>query len=67
MADVITTTAKRRDITRAIRQLPAVLSGRAADPHGIAAGFRARLGFSFLSLVKLEFDKKSKGGAGADG
>lgn len=67
MAEVVTTTASRADITRLIRSLPAMMAGRAADHHGIAAGFRARLAFSFLSLVKLNFDILSKGGVGADG
>lgn len=67
MAEVVTTTASRADITRLIRSLPAMLAGQSDDPHGIASGFRARLAFSFLSLVKRNFDKLSKGGVGADG
>lgn len=47
--------------------LPAILAGKAPDPFGIAAGFRARVAFAWLGLVKLDYEKKGKGQVGADG
>lgn len=54
-------------IRQAVRALPAVLAGKAPDPHGIAAGFRARVAFAFLGLVKEDFQDKSLGKPGSDG
>lgn len=60
--------ASRRDEVEAlIRSLPAVLAGRAPDPHGIGRGFRLRMAFAFFSVVKEEFIVKSRGGTDAAG
>lgn len=64
---VVYTSVDRATLDDFIRGLPATLSGRAPDPHGIAAGFRARLAFTFLGLVKEAFETKGRGGTGSDG
>jgi hypothetical protein len=58
---------RRADIEQLIRALPAMLAGKIPDRGGIVSGMRARLGHTFLSLVKEDFVKKSRGQAGADG
>lgn len=58
---------KRPAIERLIRSLPAMLAGRVRDEHGIAAGMRARVGYTFFSLVMPNFNTLGRGQAGADG
>ena len=58
----IHTTISRPRIVAFLRALPALLSGKTPDPHGIAAGFRARLAFGLFSEIARSFDIKSKGG-----
>lgn len=50
-----------------LRSLPAILSGRRPDYKGIRAGFHARIGFSVLSLIALDFETLGRGGVGAGG
>lgn len=38
------------------------MSGRARDTHGIASGFRARMAWTFFSLVMPAFQVKGRGG-----
>lgn len=64
---IIYTRASRHDIRRIARMLPAILAGRAADPIGVARGFSLRLAVAFLSLVKLAFIIKMRGGTDAAG
>lgn len=67
MEQVIYTTADREEIKAFVRGLPAALAGTGEDTHGIGAGFRARLGWSFFSLVSPNFDKLGRGQRGDDG
>ena len=53
---------RREDIRRKALALAAVLSGRLADPTGIAKGFLLAVGFAVLSDVKDAFLVKSRGG-----
>ncbi len=62
MTTVFTAAQNRKEIVDLIRQLPGILSGRAADVDGIGRGFRVRLGFAFLSIIKEAFIVKSRGG-----
>lgn len=57
----VVTEDRRPEIERIIRALPAMLAGRVPDEHGIAAGFRARLGWAFFSLVAPSFNAKGRG------
>lgn len=67
MEVVVYTSVPRQEINSLVRSLPAILAGRAPDPHGIAAGFKARLAFAFLGLVKEAFEQKGRGQTGSDG
>ena len=65
-----TLTIRRQELPHlrdVIRSLPAVLTGRAPDIGGIARGLTSRLAFGFLSLVRDNFERKSRGEAGDDG
>lgn len=64
---VITTTDRKASIESLIRRLPAMLAGRVADEHGIAAGFRSRIGWAIFSLVLPNFNELGRGQPGADG
>jgi hypothetical protein len=57
----VVTEDRRPEIERTIRALPAMLAGRVPDEHGIAAGFRARLAWTFFSLVAPAFNAKGRG------
>lgn len=57
----------RADLMRIMRQVPAVLAGRAPDPWGIAHGLQLRLGVGLLSKVQQSFIQKSRGETGDDG
>ena len=60
---VIRIKAEHRDeVERLLRSLPAILAGRAPDPYGLARGFRLRMAFMFLSLVREAYIVKSRGG-----
>lgn len=63
----IRTNSSRRDVEHFLRSLPAILTGKAADPYGIAKGMRARVGFATLQLIKLDFEEKGRGRTGSDG
>ena len=54
-------------LRQALRQLPAVLAGRAPDPYGVGRRVRERVADELLRLVRENFLSKSVGGAGADG
>lgn len=58
---------RRQSIVDYLRDLPAVLAGRVSDPHGVAAGMRARLAWSVFSLVAPNFNELARGLPGADG
>ena len=64
---VCRTTSSRAEVEHFLRSLPAILTGRNADPHGIARGMRARVGYTLLQLVKLDFEEKGRGRPGSDG
>jgi hypothetical protein len=64
---VITTRDQRQALSDLVRNLPAMLAGRVADAGGVAAGFRARIGFAFFSLVAPNFNELGRGMSGADG
>lgn len=57
----------RPEVLAFLRSLPAVLAGNAPDAHGLAAGFKARLAFTWIGLVKEAFEVKGRGGTGSDG
>lgn len=59
---VIYTRASRDDIRRIAATLPAIMSGRATDDHGIAHGFKMLNAYVFLGFVKTAFDVKGQGG-----
>ena len=61
------TTDSRADVEHFLRSLPDVLAGNVPDRYGIARGMRARVGYTMLSLVKLDFEEKGRGRSGADG
>ena len=68
METVVTTTSDQKPALRTlIRNLPGILSGRLQDPDAIAQGFKMRIGFKILELIKFNFDELSKGNQGADG
>lgn len=58
---------QKPELMALLRNLPAILSGRVPDAYGIAAGFRARIGFTLLSLIAANFNELGRGQAGADG
>jgi hypothetical protein len=58
---VVVTRDKKPEIEGLIRRLPAMLSGRVPDEHGIAHGFKSRLAWAFFSLVAPAFNIKGRG------
>lgn len=66
-SEVVTTKDQKARLTDLVRRLPAMLAGRVPDEGGTAAGFRARLGFAFFSLVAPNFNDLGRGLQGADG
>ncbi len=64
---VVISADQRDEIVSLVRRLPSILSGRVPDEQGIAKGFRARLGFTLLSLIAPNFEELSRGQTGADG
>lgn len=63
----ITTSDQKQKLTALIRRLPAMLAGHVPDEHGVAAGFRARIGWAIFSLVKPNVENLSHGLQGDDG
>lgn len=57
----------KQELNALIRALPAMLAGKVPDPHGFAAGFKARCAFTLIGLVKEAFEEKGRGGTGSDG
>jgi phage gpG-like protein len=52
-----------RDAARAaLRDLPAILAGRKADPTGLTPGIMLRVGLEASSLVRSAFITKARGG-----
>ncbi len=64
---VIVTSDRREELTEIIRQLPSMIAGRTPDRDGIAAGFRARIAWTFFSLVAPNFNELGRGQPGVDG
>lgn len=64
----LTITADQKpEVLGLVRRLPSILSGRVPDEHGIAQGFRTRIGYALLSLIAPNFNELGRGIAGADG
>lgn len=63
----VTFRGSRAELRELIRSIPAILSGRAPDPAGVARGFQLRLSMSLLSQCQADFLTKSRGGCGQDG
>lgn len=63
----ITTRDQKPALAELVRNLPAMLAGRVPDAYGVAAGFRARIGWAIFSLVAPNFNDLSRGLPGADG
>jgi hypothetical protein len=57
----------RRDVRRLMARAARMLTGREADPGGIARGIQLRIGTTALSLIQQAFLVKSRGGTGSDG
>jgi hypothetical protein len=64
---VVISVDQKDELVSLVRRLPSILSGRVPDEQGIAKGFRARLGFTLLSLIAPNFEELSRGQSGADG
>lgn len=64
---IVATYDQKEEIVSLVRRLPAILTGNAPDENGIAAGFKARLGYTLLSLIAPNFNVLGRGGTGADG
>lgn len=58
---------QKPELVSLFQRLPAILAGNVPDEHGIAAGFKARIGFAILSLIAPNFDELGRGNTGADG
>lgn len=69
MSSTFTTVSNdhRLEVVNLIRRLPGILTGRVPDEHGIAAGFRARVGYAIFSLIAPNFNDLGRGMVGADG
>jgi len=67
MAERVYVRASREQVVQKLRQLGGMLSGRIADPYGLARAFQLRLGTSALSVIKEDFATKARGGVGRDG
>jgi hypothetical protein len=64
---VTITADEKPELVELLRRLPAILAGNAPDVHGIAAGFKARLGYALLSLIAPNFNELGRGMPGVDG
>lgn len=58
---------QKPDLVSLVRRLPGIISGRLPDEHGIAAGMKARIGYTILSLIAPNFEELGRGFTGADG
>ena len=63
----VVTRDRKPELERIIRRLPSMLAGNVPDEHGIAAGFRARIGWAFFQLVAFSFNEKGRGGTDSAG
>lgn len=52
----------RKQLADIVRSLPLVLNGHMQDPGGLAQGLQLRIGAAALSLIKVAFIAKSRGG-----
>jgi hypothetical protein len=59
--------ARRADVKRVLRTLPAVLAGKSSDPTGLARALSLRLGMTALAFVKQAFVEKASGRADESG
>lgn len=64
---VTVTKDQKASLISLIRSLPAILSGNTADYKGIGEGFRTRIGFAIISLIKPNFEDLGRGQVGVDG
>lgn len=53
---------RRPEVERFVQSLPAILSGQTRDPFGVVPAMHARIGYTFLSLVKTAYEIKGRGG-----
>jgi len=67
MPEAVITSDNKPALRALIRNLPGILSGRISDENQIAEGFKLRIGFKVLELVKFNFEELSRGFEGADG
>ncbi len=69
MSETTVTVARlhRPELERLVRSLPAILSGRVQDEHGIRAGFHARIGHTMLHFIAENFDNLGTGKGGVNG
>lgn len=65
-AATIYTTASRGEVADYVRSIPGAITGGGGDHYGIGHGFRARLAFTFFSLVLPNFVKLGRGQVGED-
>lgn len=63
----VKTNATRAELLALLRSLPKALSGTGRDPHKIGQGMRARIAWTFFSLVMPNFQKLGRGKTGDDG
>lgn len=66
MADLVFR-GTRQQLQQVLASLPAILAGRAADPHQVARGLQLRVGVALLSQVQQDYLTKARGGTGRDG
>ncbi len=67
MPEIVITTANKAELIAFIRSIPGRITGRVRDPQGVGAGFRARIGWTFFSLVAESFKIKGRGGTDSAG
>jgi hypothetical protein len=60
--NIIHTRAGRVALQALLRDVPAMMTGRVQDPSGSVRGVQLRLGMVALSLIKVAFIMKSRGG-----
>ncbi len=64
---VVRTRMKRDEVRRLLATVPAIVSGRAADPSGEEGSVQKLIGMTALSLIKEAFVTKAAGGVDAAG
>jgi hypothetical protein len=65
---VVTTSKTKGVLLKELSSLPARIVGRTNDPDGIATGLAARIGYTWLSLVSENLERRlSRGKPGDDG